>query len=184
MNWLAWGGGAAALVAAGAALWFFGLGGVAKVLRSIFGALGDAAAWLRGWLQRPGNKTRGLCAVFAAASLCAGLQSWQRGTVIVQQRADYVALKDTTDAEKRTLSQQIADREATIATFTALAARQKQLLAQAALDNAAALALAYEAQREAAESEAKYQDAFLKRPPECKAALEVMAAACPALEGY
>ena len=185
MNWLWWvGGGSVVAIIAVAALYFMGLGGVVKVVRSILGALGDAAETARKWLRQPGNKTRGACAFFALLFLAAGLQSWQRGTVIVQQRADYTRLKETTDQEKRTLAQQIADREATIARFTNLARQQKLLLEQAARDNATALAAAKAAQAQAAESEQKYQDAFLQRPPECKAALEVMAAACPTLKDY
>lgn len=185
MSWLWWvGGGAAAVAAIGGALYFFGLGGVAKVARSVFGALGDAADALRRWLREPGNKTRGLCAVFAVLFLAAGLQSWQRGTVIVQQRRDFTDLKSRTDAQAATFQQQIAARDRTIKQFMDLARRQKELLAQAAAQNAEVLAAARKAQARAAESEAKFQDVFLKRPPECRAALEVMAAACPTLKDY
>lgn len=185
MKWLLWvGGGSAALAVLVGLLYFMGLGGVVRMVRALFDFLGDTASSLRQWLGKPGNKVRGLCAVFGLLFLMAGLQSWQRGTVIVQQRADYVALQKSAAAEKRTLAQQIADREATIRTFTDLAERQKRLLEQAAQENALALAAAKAAQARAAESEQKYQDAFQQRPPECKAALEVMAAACPTLKDY
>ena len=65
-----------------------------------------------------------------------------------------------------------------------LGERQKDLLAQAARENEAALASAKLAAARAAESEQKYQEAFQQRPTECKAALEVMAAACPTLKDY
>ncbi len=185
MNWLWWVGGGTAVVAAlGAALYFFGLGGVAKVARSVFGALGDFADTVRSWLREPGNKTRGLCAVLALLFLGAGMQSWQRGTVIVQQRQDFTDLKTRTDAQAATYRKQIAARDRTIKQFMDLAERQKALLARAKLENAEALAAARKAQARAAASQKQFQDVFLKRPPECRAALEVMAAACPTLTDY
>jgi len=185
MKWLMWiSGGLAGAAAIVAVLYFLGLGGVVRVVRAAGNFLGDAAESLRDWLRKPGNKVRGLCAVFGFLFLAAGLQSWQRGTVIIQQRADYTALQEKTTQEKRTLAEQIADREATIRRFTDLAERQKQLLAQAAQENEVALAAAKAAAVRAAESEQKYQDAFQQRPTECKAALEVMAAACPTLKDY
>lgn len=185
MKWFLWAGGAAAAVAAVvAAMYLMGLGGVVRVVRAAAGWLGDTAEALRQWLREPGNKTRGACVAFALLLLVAGLQSWQRGTVIIQQRADYVALQQKTDAERLNLSAQIGAREATIRKFTDLAEQQKQLLAEAKRQNALALEAAKAAQRRAAESESKYQAAFTQRPPECKAALEVMAQACPTLKDY
>src|SRR5687768_10256663 len=100
MSMFAWiGGGAAALAAVVVILYFSGFGGVVRVVGAITGALGDGAQWLRAWLRKPGNKTRGVCLVLAVVAMSLGLQSWQRGTVIIQQRADYTALKVKTDAE-------------------------------------------------------------------------------------
>lgn len=184
MNWAQIGGIAAALIAVVAALYFFGLGGVLRVMRAVAGFFGDVAEGVRKWLKTPGNKVRGLCALFGFAFLAAGLQSWQRGTVIVQQRADYTALKEKTDAEKAELAGRIQTRDQRIAEFTALANRQKALLAQAQLESQAQIEALREAKRQAALSEAKYQEAFKNKTPECATALEVMARACPALSGY
>lgn len=185
MKWILWiGGGSAAVALVVGVMYLAGFGGVIRVVRAALDFVGDLAQSLRDWLRRPGNKMRGICAFFAFGFLAAGLQSWQRGTVIVQQQADYVALREKTDSEKAELQGRVAAREATIAKFTELARQQKLLLEQAARDNAEAVAAARAAQELAAQSERKYQDAFLQRPPECKAALEVMAAACPTLKGY
>ena len=185
MKWILWAGGAGlAGIAVVAFAYLSGFSGVIRVVRAVLDFFGDTAQALRDWLRKPGNTVRGLCAVFAFGFLAAGMQSWQRGTVIVQQQADYVALRVKTDGEKAELQERIAAREATIAKFTELARQQKLLLEQAARDNAEAVAAARAAQDLAAQSERKYQDAFMQRPPECKAALEVMAAACPTLKGY
>lgn len=185
MKWILWAGVAGlAGIAVVAFAYLSGFSGVIRVVRALLDFFGDTAQALRDWLRKPGNTVRGLCAVLAFGFLAAGMQSWQRGTVIVQQQADYVALQAKAESEKRTLSQQVADREATIAKFVELSKRQKALLETAAKENQAAVLASREAQARAAESEQKYQDAFMKRPPECKAALEVMAAACPTLKGY
>lgn len=185
MNVFAWiGGGAAALVAVVAALYFAGFGGVVRAVGAVTGAIGDGAQWLRAWLRKPGNKTRGVCLVLAVVAMSLGMQSWQRGTVIIQQRADYTALKAKSKADLKTAADQVAARDRTIQKFTDLAAKQKLLLEQAARENQAAVEQMRRAQAEAAKSEAKYQAAFDARPPECEAALQVMAKACPTLKDY
>lgn len=173
-----------AVLVATAAAYFAGLGGVVRVVRAVFDFLGDVAQALRAWLAKPGNKMRGLCAVFAFGFLAAGLQSWQRGTVIVQQRADYTALKEKTDAERADLQGRISERDRRIAQFIEYAEAQKRLLAQLQEQSAAAAAEAEKQRERAALSEAKYQEAFNARPPECEAALQVMAKACPTLKDY
>lgn len=182
--WTWIGGGAAALVAVVAALYFAGLGGVVKMVGAVTGALGDAAQWLRDWLRRPGNKTRGVCLALAVVSMCLGLQSWQRGTVIIQQRADYTALKERTDREREALVSEREARDRTILQFVKNAEEQMRLLELAKKQSAQYLAEAEAAKLRAAESEAKYQQAFNDKPPECTAALAVMARACPTLQGY
>lgn len=185
MNWAWWlGGGTIITILVVSALYFLGLGGVVKVVRAFFGFLGDTAENVRAWLRKPGNKTRGISAVFAFLFLAAGLQSWKRGTVIEQQRRDYVHLKESSAREAQRLKDAIASRDQTINQFTELARQQKLLLELAAKQNAVAVAEALRAQKIAAESEKKYQAEFDQRPPECKAALEVMAKACPTLKDY
>lgn len=185
MSTFAWiGGGAAAVAAVVGALYLAGFGGVVRVVGAITGALGDAAQWLRSWLRKPGNKTRGICLILAVTAMSLGLQSWQRGTVIIQQRADYTALKAKTDADLKTAAQQVEARDRTIAQFIKAAEEQMKLLELAKQQNRQALVEAEAARKRAAESEAKYQEAFNNKPPECTAALQLMAKACPSLEKY
>ena len=187
-GWVLGGIGGLVLVAAG---YFVGLGNVAKVVRTVLGVVADWAADAREWLRRPGNKVRGLCAVLAFGFLAAGLQSWQRGNTIIQQRADYVRLQEVMDWEKSKLAAEadalmghIAERDVTIAKFVELADAQMALLQVAAAQAEAAQAEAKAAKQVAEDAERRYQDAFANRPPECEAALQVMAKACPTLKGY
>lgn len=184
MNWM-WlvGGGTGALLAV-LALHFFGLGGVLRVVRAVFDALGDAAAAVRDWLRNPGNKTRGIAGVCALGFAVAGLQSWQRGTVIVQQRADYVRLQQDRAADRTAYERDLGARDKAIAHFVRLAEEQLRLLEIAQQQAADALADAAKARAQALASEARWQEQYEQRPPECQAALQVMAKACPTLAEY
>lgn len=182
-------GGVGLAVAAGA--WFIGLGSVASVLRSIMGALADWVRYARRWLSIPGNKMRMVFIGLALGFLAAGLQSWQRGTVIIQQRADYTRLQEQSAWEKEAMTGTITDlhgavaaRDRVIERFIELAEQQKDLLKVAADQAAAALSDAEHAKQAAAAAERRFQDEFDGRPPECEAALQVMARACPTLKGY
>lgn len=182
MNAWIWSAGAAlVLVAVG---WYFGLGGLAKVGRAATGALGDWAAGAREWLRRPGNKLRAVCGALALVSLCAGLQSWQRGNVIIQQRADYVRLERDTGEQIGALRGDLALRDQAIARFTELARRQMELLEVARQEARDAMVEAERAKVEAAEARKRFDQRFDERPPECEAALQVMAKACPTLSDY
>ena len=171
--------------------WFVGLGSIAAMFRSILGALADWMKVSRTWLSVPGNKTRLLFVALAVGFLSAGLQSWQRGSVIIQQRADYGRLQERADWEKGIMTEQsdelhgaVAARDSVIQRFIDLAERQKELLRIASDQAAAAMTEAEAAKAAAADTERRYQEQFDNRPPECEAALQVMARACPTLKGY
>lgn len=176
--------GAGGVVVLGLIAYMIGLGNVAAIFRAVLGVLADLAASFRSWLRKPGSKMRLLCGTLAMGFLVAGLQSWQRGTVIVQQRSDYVALKERTDWEIATRDQHVQDRDRIIEGFITLAEQQKRLIRE--LERQAADALA-EAAAEKAAAERAAQDfeaAFQNRPAGCESALQAMAAACPTLSGY
>lgn len=171
--------------------WFVGLGSFVAIFRSILGALADWVKVARRWLSIPGNKTRLLFVALAVGFLSAGLQSWQRGSVIIQQRADYVRLQEQSEWEKAALSSANEDlqgavgaRDRVIQRFMELAEQQKMLLDVAASQAAAALSEAEAAKQAAADANRRFEQAFESRPEECKAALQVMARACPTLKDY
>lgn len=172
-------------------LYVVGLGGVVRLFRALLDLVMDALVRFVRWLKVPGSKTRALCAVLAFGFMAMGLRSWQQGNVIVRQQSDYAELQraaDATaraaDATARALRGDIANKNQAIAVFTQLAADQLKLLNQARRENEQAVEAARLAGIEAAKSEAKFQAAFQQRPPECKAALAIMASACPTLKDY
>lgn len=185
MSWLWWiGGGAVALALVVGLGWLLGLGGVAAVVRSILGAIGDASAAVRRWLRIPGNKTRAFCGTLALGCLVAGLQSWQRGTVIVQQRADYLALKDRTDLERIGFTRQLAEKQAVIDAFARIAQQQREALDLLAEQNRQVLEDAARARADADARAEEFREAFAKRPADCDQALQALELACPTLRDY
>jgi len=164
--------------------WAVGLGSLAKIARSMLGAVADWAGRAREWLRTPGNPLRATCAVLALACVAVGLQSWQRGSIIQHERAKFALERARSTFRIEALSAGVSDRDRTIARFAALAENNRRLLEIAAKQSEAALGDAERARNAAAASEQKYQEAFENRPPECEAALQAMAKACPALSDY
>lgn len=184
MNWWAIGLSLAGVGGVALLLYVFGLGGIVKLAGALVRLVVDGATQFVQWLRKPGSKIRALAAILAFISISAGLQSWKRGQVIVTQRADYAALESRSAQAQEALRGNIAQKDQAIAVFTRLAETQMRLLEQAKRDNAEAVARAVAAEAEAAKSNQKYQQAFDQRPPECKAALDVMAQACSTLREY
>lgn len=185
MSWLWWiGGGTAALVLVLGLGYLLGLGGVVTVVKAVLGAMGDAAATFRRWLRIPGNKTRAFCGALALTCLVAGLQSWQRGTVIIQQRADYLALKDRTDLERAGFVRQLAEKQAVIDGFSRIAEQQRHNLDLLAIQNRQVLDEAERARSDAREQAAAFKDAYANRPADCTQALQALELACPTLRDY
>lgn len=165
-------------------LHFTGLASVVGIFRTVMGVLADWAADVRRWLKVPGNKTRGACLVLGMVSIANGLESWRRGTVIVQQREDYAGLKDVTDSKILALNADVASRDKAIAAFVELAQRQQAMIEAQRQESEKALAEAAQAKAQAAAGEAKYREAFDRRPAECDYALQLMARSCPTLSNY
>lgn len=188
MNWWLFGGGTIAVIAAVAAAYFLGLAGVLKMVRAFFGLLGDSAHDLREWLKKPGNKLRGLSGLLAIGFVAAGGLAWHRGNIIERERVlstqRYADLQETAAETEARLRDDLEEKDLAIATFTLLAEKQKELIDKAQAASKEAVEQAYKDGVKAAESNAKYQAEFKKKPPECEAALSVMAKACQTLKDY
>lgn len=181
-TWIVGGLGAAALVVV--ALYFFGGVAVAKLIGDAIKFVANMARKALAWVQKPGNGLKAVCAGLAVASLTFGIQSMQRGVVIVHQREQYTALELQTAAERAALAEQLSLRDQRIEQFRELARQQIALLDRQKLENAQLLVEVQKARAAAAESAAAYQREFDAKPPKCTAALQVMEKACPSLRGY
>lgn len=179
-----WMVGAIIALVVGGTGWAVGLGSLAQIARTGLGVVADWLGRVRGWLRTPGNPLRATCAVLALACVAVGLQSWQRGSIIQHERAKYALEKERAKFRIESLSSSVSERDQAIARFTRLAETNRRLLEIASRQAEVALQDAERARVAAADSEQRFQDAFDRRPPECEAALQEMARACPALSDY
>lgn len=184
MNWTWIAGGAGAIVLVVAALYFFGVTAVLKLVGDAVRFVAQSASSGLRWLKKPGSALKAVCAVLAFASLTFGIQSMQRGHVIVTQRGAYTQLELDKAASEAALKLQLTTYEQRIEQFRELARQQSALLDAARLESKAAVIEAALARAAAAKSAAAFQREFNGKPPECAAALEVMAKACPSLVDY
>ena len=176
MSWdWALGLGLGVLALAGAS-WFFGIGRIVAIFRTLLDLVLDGVRWLRG----PGAKLKAVCGLLAFACMVFGLQSFTRAHTIREQRIQYVLLEGQVDQ----LKGQVTDRDERISQFAALAEEQFRLLEQQQGLSAKALDTAYQAGLKAGQSAAQFKTTYDQRTPECDTALRVMAKACPALRDY
>lgn len=146
----------------------------------VIGAATDAFQWLR----KPGSKIKLVCAVLAFGCLVSGLSAYEKeqrirdlSAQVVKVKADWKADADRLQADVDTRDQRLAEVAA------ALRAEAVKLEALKAESAAALQALA--GRIEASEKDAAtWRGRYEQRPDTCKAALELLDSACPALKGY
>lgn len=148
--------------------------------RAIIGAGADALEWVR----KPGSKLKVVCAVLAFGCMVSGLTAYEREQRIEVLSAQVVKVKADWKADALRLQADVDDRDQRLAEIAAaLRAEALKLKAMQAESAAALVALAKKIQaseQDAASWKARYE----QRPDTCKAALELLDSACPALMGY
>jgi len=131
--------------------------------RLIVGAVTDALVWLR----KPGSKLKVVCAVLSFGCLVSGLTAWEREQKI------------------RDLSAQVTKVRADWTADAAIALRAEAEKLKALKAESAAALKSLAGKIEASEKEAStWRGRYEQRPDTCKAALELLDSACPALKGY
>ncbi|KOQ69970.1 hypothetical protein [Stenotrophomonas maltophilia] len=146
----------------------------------VIGAAADGLQWLR----RPGSKIKLVCAVLAFGCMVSGLTAYEKeqrirdlSAQVIKVRADWKADAARLQADVDTRDQRLAE------VASALRAEAEKLEALRAESAAALEALA--GKIEASEKEAStWRGRYEERPDTCKAALELLDSACPALKGY
>lgn len=146
----------------------------------VIGAAADALQWLR----RPGSKIKLVCAVLAFGCVVAGLTAYEKEQRIRDLSAQVVKVRADWQADAARLQADVDNRDQRLAEVaTALRAEADKLEALKAESAAALQALA--GKIEASEKEAStWRGRYEQRPDTCKAALELLDSACPALKGY
>jgi DNA repair exonuclease SbcCD ATPase subunit len=146
----------------------------------IVGAIADAVEWLR----KPGSKIKVVCAVLAFGFMVAGLSAYEKEQRIQDLSAQVVKVRADWKADTARLQSDVEERDARLAEVAETLRAEAQKLEVLKAESAAALnGLA--GKIEAAEKDATtWRERYQQRPDSCKAALELLDSACPALKGY
>lgn len=146
----------------------------------IVGAVADAVEWLR----KPGSKIKVVCAVLAFGFMVAGLSAYEKEQRIQDLSAQVVKVRADWKADTARLQSDVEQRDARLAEIAETLRAEAHKLEALKADSAAALnGLA--GKIEAAEKDATtWRERYQQRPDSCKAALELLDSACPALKGY
>lgn len=146
----------------------------------IVGAIADAVEWLR----KPGSKIKVVCAVLAFGFMVAGLSAYEKEQRIQDLSAQVVRVRADWKADTARLQSDVEERDARLAEVAETLRAEAQKLEVLKAESAAALnGLA--GKIEAAEKDATtWRERYQQRPDSCKAALELLDSACPALKGY
>ncbi|MFF2048855.1 hypothetical protein ACFVUR_13490 [Stenotrophomonas bentonitica] len=146
----------------------------------IVGAVADAVEWLR----KPGSKIKVICAVLAFGFMVAGLSAYEKEQRIQDLSAQVVKVREDWKADAARLQSDVDQRDARLAEVAETLRAEAQKLEVMKAESAAALkGLARKI--EAAEKDATtWRERYQQRPDTCKAALELLDSACPALKGY
>lgn len=146
----------------------------------VIGWAADALVWLR----KPGSVMKVCCGVLAFGCMVAGLSAYEKEQQIKDLSAQVVKVKADWDADAKRLLADVADRDQRLADVAA-ALRQEAAKLEALKAESAAALQALAGKIEASEKDAAtWRGRYEQRPDTCKAALELLDSACPALRGY
>jgi len=155
-----------------------------RFLLAVWNLLIGAAADGLQWLRRPGSKIKLVCAVLAFGCMVSGLTAYEKEQRIRDLSAQVIKVRADWKADAARLQADVDTRDRRLAEVaSALRAEAEKLEALRAESAAALEALA--GKIEASEKEAStWRGRYEERPDTCKAALELLDSACPALKGY
>ncbi|MBH1548773.1 hypothetical protein I5U02_02170 [Stenotrophomonas maltophilia] len=155
-----------------------------RFFRALWTLIVGAAADALQWLSKPGSKVKLVCAVLAFGCMVSGLTAWEKEQKIRDLSAQVVKVRSDWKADAARLQADVDTRDQRLAEVAiALRAEAEKLEALKAESAAALQALA--GKIEASEKEAStWRGRYERRPDTCKAALELLDSACPALKGY
>lgn len=155
-----------------------------RLAAALWGLILDALTEAVVWLRKPGSKVKLVCAVLAFGFMVAGLSAYEKEQRIRDLSAQVVKVKADWDADASRLQADIEDRDQRLTDVAAALRAEAEKLEVLKAESAAALnGLATKieaAEQDAATWKAQYE----RRPDTCKAALELLDSACPALKGY
>ncbi|UQY89262.1 hypothetical protein LQE85_08710 [Stenotrophomonas rhizophila] len=148
--------------------------------RAIVGAVADALEWV----CKPGSKLKVVCAVLAFGCMVSGLTAYEREQRIEALSAQVIKVQAGWEADAKRLQADVTDRDQRLAGVATALREEAEKLEVLKAESAAALK-AMAGKIEASEKDATtWRGRYERRPDTCKAALELLDSACPALKGY
>lgn len=159
-----------------------------SVLIRFFKALWDLlvgwAAEALVWLRKPGSVVKVCCGVLAFGCLVAGLSAYEKEQQIKDLSAQVVKVRADWKADAERLQADVDSRDQRLAEIAAALRKEAEKLEALRAESAEALR-SLAGKVEASEKDAAtWRGRYEQRPDTCKAALELLDSACPALKGY
>ncbi|MEN5041101.1 hypothetical protein ABE424_12990 [Stenotrophomonas sp. TWI1149] len=160
------------------------MSGLIRLSTALWGLIVDALTEAVVWLRKPGSKIKVVCAVLAFGFMVAGLSAYEKEQRIQDLSAQVVKVRADWKADTARLQSDVEERDTRLAEVAVTLRAEAQKLEAMKAESAAALnGLAVKI--EAAEKDATtWRERYQQRPDSCKAALELLDSACPALKGY
>ncbi|EED40937.1 hypothetical protein SSKA14_3961 [Stenotrophomonas sp. SKA14] len=155
-----------------------------RFLGALWALIGGAATDAMRWLSKPGSKIKVVCAVLAFGCAVSGLTAYEKEQKIRDLSAQVIKVRADWQADTVRLQADVDSRDQRLAEVAAALRAEAEKLEALKAESAAALQdLA--GKIEASEKEAStWRGRYEQRPDTCKAALELLDSACPALKGY
>lgn len=148
--------------------------------RAIVGAVADALEWVR----KPGSKLKVVCAVLAFGCMVSGLTAYEREQRIEDLSAQVIKVKAAWKADALRLQADVDDRDQRLAEIAATLRAEADKLKAIRAESTAALEAVAQKIQASEKAAATWKARYEQRPDTCKAALELLDSACPALKGY
>ncbi len=155
-----------------------------RFFRALWTLFVGAAADALQWLSKPGSKVKLVCAVLAFGCMVSGLTAWEKEQKIRDLSAQVIKVRADWQADAARLQADVDSRDQRLAEVAAALRAEAEKLEALKAESAAALQ-ELAGKIEASEKEAStWRGRYEQRPDTCKAALELLDSACPALKGY
>ena len=155
-----------------------------RFLRSVWEVVIGAAADALQWLRKPGSKIKLVCAVLAFGCLVSGLSAYEKEQRIRDLSAQVVKVKADWKADAERLQADVDSRDQRLAEVAAALRAEAVKLEALKAESAAALQTLAGRTETSEKDAATWRGRYEQRPDTCKAALELLDSACPALKGY
>lgn len=155
-----------------------------KVIVSIFTFFLDAARDFFEWMKQPGSKLKFICGIFAMLFMTFGLIAFVKEQEV--QRLNTLIVSNEVECKliiaKR--DENILSKDAALAEIAKKLKAEEEKLEALRAASAAEIGILQSQLEKQQMDEQTWKERYNKRPNECRAALELLDSACPAMGDY